>query len=73
MRTFWSGSLKERVHSEDLGANGRIVLKWEDSIKMCLEEAVQGSGLHSGVRVTFHGVREGNKPRRPSADIMYVH
>jgi hypothetical protein len=25
---FWFGSLKGRVHSEDLGLDGRIILKW---------------------------------------------
>jgi hypothetical protein len=25
---FWWGNLKERDHFEDLGLNGRIILKW---------------------------------------------
>jgi hypothetical protein len=25
---FWLGSLKRRDHSEDLGVDGRIILKW---------------------------------------------
>ena len=27
-RGFWLGELKERHHLEDLGIDGRIVLKW---------------------------------------------
>jgi hypothetical protein len=26
--TFWWGSLGERVHLQDLGVYGRIILKW---------------------------------------------
>ena len=25
---FWWGNLKERIHLEDLGINGRIILRW---------------------------------------------
>jgi hypothetical protein len=25
---FWSGNLKERAHSEDLGIDRRIILEW---------------------------------------------
>jgi hypothetical protein len=25
---FWSGNLKERGHTEDLGLDGTIILKW---------------------------------------------
>jgi len=25
---FWWGNLKEREHLEELGVNGRIILKW---------------------------------------------
>jgi hypothetical protein len=25
---FWWGNLREREHSEDLGIDGRIILKW---------------------------------------------
>jgi hypothetical protein len=25
---FWSGNLKERDHSEDLGIDGKIILEW---------------------------------------------
>ena len=29
MRTgFWWGNLRERVHLEDLGIGGRVILKW---------------------------------------------
>ena len=25
---FWFGNLRERVHSEDIGIDGKIILKW---------------------------------------------
>jgi len=25
---FWLGNMKERAHLEDLGVDGRIILKW---------------------------------------------
>jgi hypothetical protein len=28
LTTFWLGSLKERDHSENLGVDGRIILKY---------------------------------------------
>jgi hypothetical protein len=45
-----------------------IVVVWIDTT-----QSWQASYLQSGVRVMSIGVREENKPRRPSADIMYIY
>jgi hypothetical protein len=48
---FWRGNLRERVHLEDPGVDGRIILRWIFRNWMCgygLDRAGPGQGQVAG-------------------------